>query len=99
MSFSQIFGRVLTLEELNTIATRINEMASVDGDPCLVCGSSTELLNTVNPLNIGYNSDISQNRYVPCVATVCDNCGHVRQFVLEKLGIDLIGEQERSGHA
>jgi len=81
--------RNLTEEERSKIAEFINEKATLPGDPCLVCRSLDTrighniLLVPVRAPGGEYNFGGGQ----PVVPVVCHNCGFVRYFHAERLGL------------
>jgi hypothetical protein len=73
----------LSDQERAVVADFINRKATVEGDPCPVCGSfDTRVGSELAALHAAGSST-----YMPAVPVVCHNCGFIRFFHSEGLGL------------
>ena len=78
----------LSLDERNSVSDHVNEKAQHEGDPCPHCGdTNTSVAEDLFRLAVA-NSPIPRG-YIPVVPVVCNNCGHIRLFSGQELGLTM----------
>ena len=82
----------LSVDEINEIAGAINSKAKDPSDPCPNCGQlSSNVVQYTSRLDVGHTVNGPgvniPTQIVPTVATVCMNCGFVRQFAMDQLNL------------
>ena len=80
---------ILTHEERVRVAHFVNEKASTEGDPCLVCGSvDTRVGHALLFIPAGsIEGGLDLGSAQPVLPIICHNCGFVRHFHAERLGL------------
>lgn len=82
-----IVERALTQKEWKLAADSINNKVRDPDDPCPLCGGQNEILPTITEVNLGIEPS-GGFASLPCLTTVCIQCGLLRQFSAKLHGID-----------
>lgn len=83
------FGH-LTQEQIREVADAINAKTLENDERCVNCGSGPSVvIEMTGRVGFAYVSG-KPDGAISTVATVCDNCGFVRQFAARKLGLSFM---------